>query len=137
MAPTGGMAVSERETTPSSVFAIPAEILQQVGDSVRRLAEAAPRWGPGIPADVQQQLARLFDGLQGLMAAGVEPARELIAQQRQLADTMASLADLQRQLADQMTLWADQQRRLADGLTRLLAPLPHRKPPRADPTEGV
>jgi hypothetical protein len=65
----------------------------------------------------------------GYAASVTGPLRDLVQQQRELAESMTRWAELQRELAEQVELWARHQRTVAASLEAMAAPLAAWTPP--------
>lgn len=71
----------------------------------------------------QDPFTQLSALVAGYAASVTGPLRELVDQQRELAESMARWAELQRQLAEQVEAWAEHQRTVAASLEAMVAPL--------------
>ena len=83
----------------------------------------------------QDPISRLTALLAGTAASVSAPLRELVDQQRELAEAMERWAQLQHELAEQVQTWAEHQRRLASTLEAMAAPLAAWAP-RTDPDDN-
>jgi hypothetical protein len=102
---------------------------QSAADVAGMFADAWGMWLRATAGDVpasmkaQQPFEQFTSAVRGYAGAVSGPLRDLVSQQRELADSMAKWAQLQRDLADQVETWAEHQRKLADTLETMLIPL--------------
>jgi FPC/CPF motif-containing protein YcgG len=101
----------------------PGELARELAaawSSWLRSSSAAVSGSTGEPADPFGRFAALAAGYAATVTG---PLRDLVEQQRELAESMTRWAELQRELAEQVELWAEHQRTLAASLEAMAAPL--------------
>lgn len=101
----------------------------QFVDTWRALLETTAGLATRPPAAqaLEDQLLAFTRSATDYAEAALQPVRDLVGGQRDLADQMTRWAELQRDLADNMASWAAQQRATADALDRMLAPFAPRR----------
>ena len=91
-------------------------------DTLRAVRDTAVT-GITAPEDLVRQVAGLADAITGLAAATAQPLQEFLVRQRELADTMATLAAAQAELANVVASLADRHAATVTALEQMSAPV--------------
>jgi len=91
-------------------------------DTLRAVRDTAVT-GITAPEDLVRQVAGLADAITGLAAATAQPLQEFLVRQRELADTMATLAAAQAELAHVVANLADRHAATVTALEQMSAPV--------------
>ncbi len=96
--------------------------LKLASDSVATLVQMG-RVGLSQPEELLQQVTTLIGAVGDLAGATAQPLQTFITRQRELADTMASLAQAQADLADLVNVVAQRHAEVVESLESLTAPV--------------
>lgn len=91
-------------------------------DTLRTVRDTAVT-GVTAPEDLVRQVAGLADAVTGLAAATAQPLQDFIVRQRELADTMATLASAQSELALIVASLAERHAATVTALEKMSAPV--------------
>lgn len=96
--------------------------VQLAADTLRTVRDTAIT-GITAPDDLVRQVAGLADAVTGLAAATAQPLQDFLVRQRELADTMATLAAAQAELAIIVSALAERHAATVSALERMSAPV--------------
>ena len=102
-------------TTPQRVA------LGLAGDALKTLQRTAVAGAAG-PDELVRQVGALLEAAGGLATATAQPLQDFVARQRELADTMASLATAQAELAGIVATLAQRHAEAVAALEKVTAP---------------
>jgi hypothetical protein len=99
-----------------------AAAVRLAGDALRTIRNTAVT-GVTAPDELVVQVANLASGLTGIAAATAQPLQDFIVRQRELAETVAALAEAQSQLADVVATLAERHAEAVTALEQVTAPV--------------
>jgi methyl-accepting chemotaxis protein len=104
---------------PTNLLKLLQDMAAQAASSARMFADELGRASERAPEPLQRIGAQITQ----LSTMWVAPLQEMLKQQREFLELMASWAANQRDFADRMAKMAEDNRKMTEQLTALLAPL--------------